>query len=335
MQIRPLGASGIAASVVALGCWAMGGWRWGGCDDDVSIQAIQTGIDAGITLIDTAPVYGFGHSETIVGKAIAGRRDQVVLATKCGMVWDREEGDFFFQSDDAGHVNQGRGHKIYKYLDPRSIKLEVDASLKRLGTDHIDLLQTHWQDSTTPVVETMGALMELKEEGKILAIGACNANVEQLTQYAGAGELSVDQERYSMLDRKMDAEQLPWCRQNNVAVFAYSPMSHGLLSGKVVPGRTYGDGDLRGGGNRFTDENISKALAMLDLMRPVADKYAINLAQLAVAWTLAQPGLTHALVGARSPEQAVENAHAGSVVLDEEDLSVIGAAIDEHGPGIE
>ena len=335
MQIRPLGKSGIEASAVAMGCWAIGGWRWGGCDDDASVRTIHAAIDAGINLLDTAPIYGFGHSETIVGKAIAGRRDEVIVATKCGMVWDQEAGDFFFQSDGAGNVNQGHGHKIYKYLNPKSVKAEVEASLQRLGTDHIDLLQTHWQDSTTPIAETMGALMELKDEGKVGAIGACNATVSQLAEYVDSGLLSVNQERYSMVDRKLDAEQLPWCHGHDIAVLAYSPMAHGLLTGKVVPGRTYGDGDLRSQGNRFSDDNVNRALTMLEVIRPVGDKHSITLAQLAVAWAIAQPGLTHALVGARGPEQVAENAKAGSVNLDSEDLNLIGSALAEHGSGIE
>ena len=335
MQQRRLGQSDLEVSSVALGCWAMGGWRWGGQDDEASVRAIHAAIDSGITLLDTAPIYGFGHSEQVVGEALAGRRDRVVLATKCGMVWDREAGDFFFVSDEAGNFNQDGGKKVYKYLHPDSVRAEVEASLKRLKTDRIDLMQTHWQDSTTPIDETMGALMDLKAEGKILAIGACNAEANQLEAYAAAGDLEVDQERYSMLDRKPETEQLAWCRDRGVSFLAYSPMCHGLLTGKVTPGRTYGAGDMRAQGKRFADENVRRVLNMLEDFKPVADKHRISLAQLTVAWTVAQRGVTCALVGARDEQQARENAAAGSVLLDEEDLKTIDTAIEAHAPGIE
>ncbi len=178
MRYRMVGQSGIETSVVAFGAWAVGGWWWGGADDSESIDAIRKALDLGITFIDTAPVYGLGHSEEVVGKAIKGRRDEVVLATKCGLVWHTDRGSHFF--DEAG-----RG--VRRYLGAESIRYEVEQSLRRLQTDVIDLYQTHWQDATTPIEETMGALLELKREGKIRAIGVSNATVEEMDEYRKAG----------------------------------------------------------------------------------------------------------------------------------------------------
>lgn len=197
MEDRSLGASGIEASVVGLGAWAIGGWMWGGADERKSVEAIQAAIDTGINLIDTAPAYGLGLSESVVGKAVAGRRSQVLIATKCGIVWHTDKGTPF--------VNQS-GKQMHRYLGPESIRYEVEQSLKRLNTDHIDLYQTHWQDETTPIEDTMRTLLDLKREGKIRAIGVSNATVEQIEAYRRIGPLDSGQEKYSMLDRKLDGE---------------------------------------------------------------------------------------------------------------------------------
>ena len=336
MQYRKLGASGIEASAVAFGAWAVGGWMWGGSDDDDAVAAIRAAIDAGINFIDTAPIYGFGHSERVVGKALAGRRDQVVLATKCGLVWDREEGEYYFRSDEKGAVGDPKKatRTVYKCLRPDAIRDEVEHSLKRLNVDVIDLYQTHWQDSTTPIADTMGALMELKDAGKIRAIGVSNASADQMTAYRAVGPIDSDQERFSMLDRRIEADQLPYCREHHIAVLAYSPLEQGLLTGKVGPDRQFGEGDQRRRSKRFSVENRKKVLVMLDEMKPVAEAHGITPAQLAIAWTLAQPGLTHALVGARDPKQAAENAAAGDVKLSDEDFTTINRALARHAPEI-
>lgn len=326
MESRPLGASGISASAVAFGAWALGGWRWGGADEATSIDALRAGLDAGITFIDTAPAYGFGRGEEIVGKAIEGRRDRVVLATKCGLVWDEPKGVFFFASDDKGRRDDGP-RRIHKYLGAERIRKDLEGSLKRLRTDHVDLLLTHWQDPTTPIEDTAACFEALKKEGKIRAYGACNATVAELQRYGG---LAADQERYSMLDRKLEGTNLPWCRAKGVAVLAYSPLEHGLLTGKVTASRTYNEGDLRLGHPTFAPDNIARVSVLLDRLRPVADGHRATIPQLVVAWTLSRPGLTHALVGARTPEQARENARAGELRLGEADLAAVDAALLEY-----
>ncbi len=314
MEYRRLGASGIEASVVGLGAWAIGGWMWGGTDERKAVEAIQASLDAAINFIDTAPAYGLGLSETIVGKAISGRRDKVVIATKCGIVWHTEKGTPFLDQN---------GKTMHRYLGPESIRYELEMSLKRLNTDHIDLYQTHWQDETTPIEETMSTLLDLKREGKIRAIGVSNATVEQIEAYRRVGPVDSGQERYSMLDRGLEDGYLPYARKNNIAVLAYSPLANGLLTGKIGPEREFPPDDLRHNNPRFSVGTRKKVLAMLDRIRPIAEKHRLTLAQLVIAWTVAQPGLTHALVGARDDRQARENAAAGSVTLLREDLEII------------
>ena len=327
MQMLPLGQSGIDASVVAFGAWAIGGWMWGGNDESDSIKAIHASIDAGANFIDTAAVYGKGVSEEIVGKAIEGRRDEVVLATKCGLRWDTKAGEF--------HFNDLEGDAIHKYLDPKSLEQELEDSLRRLKVDVIDLYQTHWQTETTPIEETMACLMKMKEAGKIRAIGVSNATPAEMDRYRAVGPLDTDQEKYSMLDRGMEAEQLPYCEQNNIAVLAYSPMAMGLLTGKIGPERVFSDTDIRSTRPRFSVDNRARVAAMLDEMKPIADQHDINFAQLSVAWAFHQPGLTHALVGARNAEQAAANAKAGSVKLSADDLATLNSILAKHSGEIE
>jgi len=326
MKKRPLGSSGIPASAVAFGAWALGGWRWGGSDDPTSIAALQAGLDAGINFIDTAPAYGFGHGEEVVGKAIQGRRDKVVIATKCGLAWNTTKGTLFFISDEKGRNDAGQ-YRIHKTLDPDQVRSDLEGSLRRLGTDYVDLYLTHWQDVTIPIEDTMALLLALKKEGKIRAIGACNAKVPDLERYRSKGAIDADQERYSMLDRDLEKDQLGWCRKNTVAVLAYSPLHHGLLTGKISPEREFKEGDLRRGHASFTPENLKKTGAMLEKIRPIAERHQLTISQLVIAWTIAQPGLTHALVGARTPQQAVENAKAGTVDLSADELATINAAL--------
>jgi aryl-alcohol dehydrogenase-like predicted oxidoreductase len=329
MITRPLGASGIPASTVAFGAWALGGWRWGGSDDQVSIAAVHAALDAGVTLIDTAPAYGFGHGEEVVGRAIRGRRDKVVIATKCGLSWNTTKGSLFFVSDEKGRNDAGQ-YRIHKSLDPDLVRADLEAGLRRLGTDYVDLYLTHWQDVTTAIEDTMALLLDLKRKGKIRAIGACNATVSDLERYRSKGPLDANQERYSMLDRNLEKEQLPWCRKHGVAVLAYSPLHHGLLTGRIPADRDFKDGDLRRGHPSFTPENLKKTGALLDRIRPIADARGLTIGQVVIAWTLAQPGLTHALVGARTPAQAIENAKAGDVTLEGGELDAISAAIAAH-----
>ena len=339
MQMRALGGSGIAASVVGFGAWAIGGWTWGGADEQESIRAIHAFLDAGGNLIDTAPVYGFGRSEEVVGKAIADRREKVVLATKCSMRWDlsdtqkrRAARKFSTSEEDidwSGKPSQ-KSFDVFIYSGRDGIREEIERSLKRLQTDFIDLYQTHWQEDATPIDERMGALEELKREGKIRAIGVCNASVEQIDAYRKFGRLDCDQEKYSMLDRAREKTNLAKCAKDGIAFLAYSPLAQGLLTGKITPDRSYPEGDQRRSKDRFKPENVRKVLRMLEPMQPIAKKHGISMTQLTMACTLAQRGCSHVLCGARTPQQAIDNAGAGSVELSEQESSVISRAVGNY-----
>jgi aryl-alcohol dehydrogenase-like predicted oxidoreductase len=329
---RPLGQSGIQASVIAFGAWAVGGWRWGGADEKESVAAIRAGLDAGIDLIDTAPVYGLGRGEEIVGKAIEGRRDKVVIATKCGIVWHVERGQLLFVADEHGR-NENGAYRLHKYLGVDEIRADFERSLRRLRTDYVDLYQTHWQDPTTPVADVMACLLDLKRQGRIRAIGVCNATVENIEEYRRFGAVDADQERYSMLDRKLEPRQLPHCRSNGIAALAYSPMEHGLLTGKVTSDRVFNRGDLRQGHPGFTPERLARVRGLLDRLEPIARGHGLSLGQLALAWAVAPGGCTHALAGARTAKQAEENAAAGRAELPSSDRAEIDRLLADFASG--
>lgn len=328
MRTRRIGKTEIETSAVALGTWAFGGWMWGGTDENAAIEAVHAALDAGIDLIDTAPIYGFGLSEQIVGRALKDRRDRAFIATKCGMVTNPrdQKGEFKFNSTSAGYSDDGH-IGIYIYLDPESIRAELEASLRRLQTDYIDLYQTHWQEDTTAREDTMATLLDLKAEGKIRAIGVSNASKSEMEDYLAKGELDSDQEVYSMLKRGIEAENLPFCKEKGISVLAYSPLANGLLTGKFGPERKFNAGDLRRNNPRFAPENLQRIQDLIESFQPILEEHDITPAQLAIAWTLNREGLTHALCGARNPAQAQENAAAGDVILKTEELQLIAALL--------
>ena len=319
MHYIKLGKTDLEVSVIGFGAWAIGGWMWGGTNESESIKAINAAIDMGINLIDTAPAYGKGLSEEIVGKAIKGKRDKLIIATKCGIVWHLDKGEFFF--------NYESGEKVYKFLGPKSIRYEIEQSLSRLGTDYIDLYQTHWQDKTTLIEDTMETLMDLKKEGKIRSIGASNANLKELEQYNQVGQLDVDQEKYNLIDNEIEQEILPWCKSNRVTMLAYSSLAQGLLTGKITHGREFKGDDLRKGDTRFSIENREKINSVLiDEFKPLVKKYGFSLAQLSVAALISQDSVV-ALCGIRNEKQAEENAKAGDYLIEKSDIIKIRNAI--------
>jgi len=323
MQYRKLGMTDISVSVVGLGTWAIGGgpW-WGATDDEESVRAIHAALDAGMNLIDTAPMYGYGRSETVVGRAIRDRRDAVVLATKCGLWWHDEQGALFFELE---------GHRIMRSLRPATIRQEIELSLQRLGTDYIDLYQTHWQVMSadpTPVAETMACLLDLQAEGKIRAIGVSNVDVAQLKDYLAAGRIESNQPKYSMLDRGLEAEVLPYCREHQVSILAYSPLEQGLLTGKFGMDRVFTEKEYRNNISWFRPERRQRVLQMLAGWSDLTARYGCTLGQLVIAWTVQQPGVTVALCGARHPEHAQENAGAGALCLEVADVARMRADVE-------
>lgn len=314
MDTRMLGNTGIEISAVGLGTWAIGGgpW-WGDSDDDESVRAIHAALDAGVNLVDTAPVYAYGHSEEVVGRAIAGRRDKVVLATKAGLWWRDRRGETFFV--------QG-GIMVRRSLRPETIAIEIEDSLRRLRTDYIDLYQTHWQapeEDPVPVEDTMACLMRLKDQGKIRAIGASNTTPAIVDEYLAAGPLASVQERYSLLDRRLDEEAVPLCRERGVAILAYSPLEQGILAGAVDMDTAVPPGQYRNFIPWYAPENRRKVLDMLAGWSDLTEKYDCTLAQLVIAWTISRPGITSALCGARKERHATANARGGDIALEAAD----------------
>ena len=325
MEQRNLGTSTVSVSAVTLGAWAIGGWMWGGQDEDEAIDAIHAAIDAGITAIDTAAVYGYGHSEEVVGKAIKGRRDKVKILTKYCLRWDDSEGEFQFSFAD----HTGREESIYRNAKPESIVYECEQSLSRLGIDCIDLYQCHWRDTSTPIEVTMAAVDKLIDQGKVRASGVSNFSVEELAACRAVTNLASDQPPYSMLRRDIEADVLPYCLANNIGVIVYSPLQRGLLTGKMTPETTFKPGDNRTDNPYFTPDSITKVNAFLDQIRPIADGHNATLAQIVIAWTIRQPGITAALVGARNRKQAIENAAAGELTLSDDETARINALLDD------
>lgn len=308
------------ASVVAFGAWAIGGWKWGGADANKSVAALQASLDAGVDFIDTAAVYGFGFSEEIVGKAIKGRnRADIVLATKCGLRWDIETPTLHAESE---------GKRIFRTLDAQSIRWELEQSLARLGTDYIDLYQTHWPDPETDLESVVDTFESLQTEGLIRAWGLCNESPERLAEGASLGSMATDQERYSLLDREQESANLPVCQEHDLGFLCYSPIAQGLLSGKIDSKRQFGEGDLRIGNPRFAPAVLEALQAVLAPVKALARDRGVSTEQLVLAWTLEQPGVSHVLVGTRDLEQAKANAQAGEIELDEEELILIQHAAD-------
>ncbi len=323
MVYRKLGKSNIEASAIGLGAWAIGGgpW-WGDSDDEQSIETIRQAVESGITLIDTAPCYGFGRSEEVVGKAIKGIRDKVVISTKCGLWWNDDRGSLFFEQD---------GKKVKRCLDPDTIKQEIELSLNRLDISYIDVYFTHWQSMPpyeTPIADTMKCLMDLKAQGLIRAIGASNVTAENILEYQKHGQLDVIQEKYSMIDRRIESELIPTALAEGVSTMAYSPIEQGLLTGKITMETAIGADEARNASPWYKPVNRKKVLDMLDTFAPLTQKYNCSLANLVVAWTMAQPGMTYTLCGARKPEHIAETAKS-AIAIDQTDIEFMRKAAEQ------
>lgn len=317
MQTRKLGWTDLNLTTIGLGTWAMGGggWKfsWGPQDDRESIAAIRCALEKGVNWIDTAAVYGLGHSEEIVGKAIKGLHDKPIIATKCERVWDKD-----------GNISGS--------LKRESIRSEVEASLKRLNIDVIDLYQIHWPDPEEDLEEGWGTMAELVKEGKIRYAGVCNFNVEQLKRIQPIHPVASLQPPYSILRRDIEAEVLGYCAANNIGVVVYSPMQKGLLTGKFTRerARNLPEDDHRRNDPRFQEPELSANLELVEGLRAIAEKRGRTVAQLAIAWVLRRPEVTSAIVGARRPSQIEETVVAGDWVLSEEDIRAIDRLLIER-----
>lgn len=325
MEYRKLVHTDLSLSVVTFGSWAAGGWMWGKADHKTAVEAIKASYDLGVTSIDTAPIYGQGESENVVGEAIKGiPRDKVQILTKYGMRWDLAKGEFAFKSKN----NQGKDIDIYKYAGKESVIQECENSLRRLGTDYIDLYQIHWPDSTTPMSETFEAVERLIEQGKVRYAGVCNYDAALLEDAGKVINLVSDQIPYSMVNRGTDRETIPYCMRNEKSVIVYSPLERGLLTGKMKPGYSFAEGDHRKNNPFFTDDSIERTNVFLEKLKPLADEKGATLAQLVIRWTVNHPGVTVALVGARNPAQAIQNAKAADIVLSADEMEFINQQIE-------
>ncbi|PSL24877.1 aldo/keto reductase [Chitinophaga ginsengisoli] len=320
MEYRQLGESELKVSAITFGAWAIGGWMWGGTEHNDAVRAIHASVDEGVTSIDTAPVYGQGLSEELTGDALKGLdRTKVQVLTKFGMRWDLAKGTLAFKSKD----NNGKDIDVYKYSGKESIILECENSLRRLGTDYIDLYQIHWPDVTTPVEETFEAVLRLKEQGKIREAGVSNYNAALMKEAEKTIKLASNQVPFSMVEREIEKELVPYCVEHKKGILAYSPLQRGILTGKIKPGHQFGEGDHRPNTKFYQPENLSRINAFLDQIKPMAESKSVTLAQLVIRWTIDRPGITVALVGARNAEQAIQNARAINVKLSAEEIKFI------------
>jgi len=326
LPTRSLGSSGLEITAVGFGAWAVGGggWAfgWGPQDDDASLGAMRRALELGVNWIDTAAVYGLGHSEQVVGRLLrdlpAGERPFVF--TKCGMVWD--EGD--------------RMAPPRRVLQPDSIRTEVESSLRRLGVERIDLYQFHWSDETgTPVEDSWETMARLVEAGKVRAIGVSNFDVALLQRCEAVRHVDSLQPPFSMIRRNVAAREIPWCAEHGTGVICYSPMQSGILTDSFDAARVaaLAADDWRRNASEFQRPQLERNLALRDALRPIARRHDATVSAVAVAWTLTWPGVTGAIVGARSPQQVEGWIGAGSLELSVADLDEIAAAIERTGAG--
>src|ERR1700704_6521167 len=298
MQFAGIPGTSLEVSRVAIGTWAIGGWMWGGSEEQESIDTLPAALEQGITVVDTAPVYGFGRSEEIVGKALAapGLRSRAVIATKAGLEW--------------------RDGKVFRNASRERILREVDESLARLRTDYIDLYQVHWPDPAVPMEETAAAMRSLYEQGKILAIGVSNFSVAQMEAFRRVAPLHVLQAPYNLFERSIEDEILPYCRRNNIAVLGYGALCRGLLSGRMQRDTTFSGGALRRDDPKFQQPRFAQYLAAVERLDLLAQyRYGKRVIQLAVRWML-DHGVTVALWGARHPGQLAPVADVGGWSLE-------------------
>ena len=321
-----LGTTGMRITRVGFGAWAIGGggwtFAWGNQDDTDSIAAIRHAIERGINWIDTAAVYGLGHSEEIVARALRDipADDRPYVFTKAGLVWDE----------------RNRAAPPRRIGDPLSLRREVEASLRRLDVERIDLYQMHWPaEDGTPLEDYWGTLLQLKEEGKVRAVGLSNHAVVQLAAAERVGHVDTLQPPFSAIRREVAAAELPWCAAHHTGVIVYSPMQSGLLTGAFSLQRAaqLGADDWRSRSPDFTGLGLRRNLALADALRPIAERHGATVAAVAVAWTLAWPGVTGAIVGARSPAQVDGWIGAASLELTQGDLDDVAAAILRTGAG--
>jgi len=320
MELKQLGNSSVAVTPIAFGAWAIGGWMWGGAEEQAAIEAIRASFDAGITTIDTAPVYGFGKSESLVGRAMEGiPRDKYQILTKYGLNWKTPEGEFHLDTTDG----DGKPVRVFKNSSRTKVIQECEDSLKRLKTDYVDLFQIHWPDPTTPIQETMEAVATLIRQGKVRAAGVCNYAVTQVEEALETLDIVSNQVPYSLVNRGIEKDVVPQALKNGMSIIPYSPLQRGLLTGKIKRDHTFNEGDTRKGNKFYRAKNVDNVNKLLHAIKPIADAHGATLAQLVINWTTRQPAMDCVLVGARDKTQVRDNVRALSFSLSDEELKMI------------
>ena len=317
MQTRKFGKTDMETTPIGFGSWAVGGsgWAagWGPQDDEESVGAIRRALELGVNWIDTAAVYGLGHSEEIVARALEGVSERPYVFTKCSMVWD--------ENGEIGHS-----------LKAESVKRECENSLRRLRTDAIDLYQIHWPNPDEEIEEGWSAMAELKAEGKVRHIGVSNFDVGQMKRVQEIAPVESLQPPYSMLSREIEDEILPFCQEHNIAVIVYSPMKSGLLTGKMTHERAQSlpEDDWRSRATAFQEPQLSRNLELVELLREIGNRHGVSPAEVAIAWTLSHPAVTGAIVGARRPDQVDGVVGAADLKLTGDELDEIEAFLKQN-----
>ncbi|MEQ9402669.1 MAG: aldo/keto reductase [Cyclobacteriaceae bacterium] len=321
-----LGKSDLQISPIVFGAWAIGGMAWGGTDDDDALEAMQHSLDLGITTIDTAPVYGLGHSEKVVGQFVKEvGRDKVEILTKFGFNWKTTKGEFMFEGAQPG----GPTEKVHFYAGKDGIIQEVEDSLRLLNTDYIDLYQIHRPDANIPIEETMEAVEELIQQGKVRAVGVSNHAVDLMVRAEKVVPIASSQSPYSMVYRKIEKDIIPHCIENDIGILAYSPLQRGLLTGKITSDYQFKEDDHRPTTRFFKEPNRSRTNEFLQKIKPIADDHNASLSQLVINWTLQRPGITAALVGARNQDQATQNAKSLDFQLSDDERELINTELEK------
>ncbi|MBT4512997.1 MAG: aldo/keto reductase [Chloroflexi bacterium] len=293
-------------SRIGFGCWQLGGHGWGNVSEQEMVYAVHKAIDLGINLFDTAPVYGLGHSEELLGKTLGAKRKDVIIATKLGLTW-KKDGTF----------------RKFNDCSQRNIEREINMSLKRLQTDYVDLYQIHWPDPNTPIEETFFALEKLRQEGKVRHFGCCNFNLELLKKASKYGQIETLQLRYNLIERRAERALMPFCISNGISVISYSSLADGLLSGKYTSNSIFGTDDHRSHDQYFTKESLSENMIFVEKVKLVAKHLSKTPSQIALRWVLENPAVTTALVGIKSVSQIEENSIASNFALSESDFEFL------------
>lgn len=313
MERIRFGQTEMEVSRIVLGTWVTGGWAWGGSDENEALRAVLHALELGINFIDTAPVYGFGKSERIIGQALKewGSREQIVIATKCGLEWDDKE-------------------RIRRNSSPKRIFEEIDQSLRRLGVDYIDLYQIHWPDPKTPSEMFMEAMIKIQEKGKIRYIGVSNFNKDQLIDCLNCGPIHSLQPPFNIFEQEARIELLPFCQEHGIPTLAYGGLCRGLLTGKFTGDESFPRGDLRRADPKFKPDRFKNYVKAVNAISKLASSYGKSVAQFALRWALQQPGITTVIAGARTAAQVEENVGAANWQISDQHLADVQSILEKY-----